>query len=247
VSRSGYYKWLKQKIMTPLPSLEEAVHVAKVYEEGRGVYGYPRVYRGLKMQGINMRNLGLKGAKKRFRPQTTNSNHDGPIAPRIFNGKEQTNKSWVSDITYIKTATDWSYLAVVMNVKTRKILGWSFKEHLKSSLVIEAIKDACEEKTQEEVILHSDRGVQYASSETIEVIKQFGLTRSMSRRGNCYDNAFAESFFSSLKKELLGEVNFNDHYEAKMAIADYINWYNTKRLHSSLGYLSPLMYEEKVA
>jgi transposase InsO family protein len=201
-----------------------------------------------------MRRAGLFGcARKRFRIRTTDSNHDLPIAPRVFQvEREKTlptgpNQVWAGDITYIPTDEGWLFLTIQLDVFTRKVVGYALTDHLRAEAVQEALNQAVQGQDPDEgLISHSDRGCQYASAGYRQMLEELGITASMSRRGNCYDNAYAESFFHTLKVELIHRQKFKTRAEATQAIFEYIEvWYNRRRLHSSLGYLSPADYEAK--
>jgi putative transposase len=266
ISRSGFYAWLKRpKSKRDLDSRELIGRMRKIHDESRGTYGAPRITEALKAQGGRyghnrvaklMRKSGLSGcAKRRFRVKTTDSNHDLPIAPRIFQVEEpatlptKPNEVWVGDITYVPTGEGWLYLSMQLDVFTRKIVGYALTDHLRTEAVLEALQMAVQSQDLDPVgklISHSDRGCQYASESYRQELKALGITASMSRRGNCYDNAYAESFFHSLKVELVHRREFKTRAEATRAIFEYIEvWYNRRRLHSSLGYLSPADYEAK--
>jgi transposase InsO family protein len=196
-----------------------------------------------------MRELQLKARQKRaFKPKTTDSHHPHPIAPNRLAAAPKpkaANRIWVSDITYIFTAQGWLYLAAVMDLYSRKIVGWATASHLKSSLVQEAMVHAVNSRSPKAALLHhSDRGVQYASADFRLLLSSLKALPSMSSTGNCYDNAAMESFWSSLKTESLHQHQFSTRHAARLAIFDYIEtFYNPKRLHSALGYHSPVDFE----
>jgi putative transposase len=202
-----------------------------------------------------MKAAGLAGcAKRQFRPITTNSNHHYPIAPRVFkveNPKtlpKRPNEIWVGDITYVPTDEGWLYLSTQLDVFTRKIVGYALTDHLRAEAVLEALRMGVSAQglNPTGLISHSDRGCQYAAEEYRMELMKLGITASMSRRGNCYDNAYAETFFHTLKVELVHRRRFRTRLEASKAIFEYIEvWYNRRRLHSSLGYMSPADYEAK--
>jgi transposase InsO family protein len=208
-----------------------------------------------------MRHAGIFGcAKRKFRMNTTDSRHSHPIAPRLFRVEQpQThpaapNRVWVGDTTYIETQEGWLYLTIQLDVFTRKVVGYSMTNHLRSEATWEALQMALQRQKKamslEEPVLitHSDRGCQYASDFYRTKLACLGITASMSRRGNCYDNAFAETFFHTLKVELVHRQRYKTHAEARASIEEYIEgWYNSKRLHSGLGYQAPIDYERKVA
>jgi transposase InsO family protein len=196
-----------------------------------------------------MKEAGLVGRqKRRYKIRTTDSNHDQPIAPNRLSDTpviKSPDRVWVTDITYIQTNEGWLYVAGVLDRFSRKIVGWAMDSTLHTNLPLNALKMAINRRQPKPGILHhSDRSVQYASKEYRSVLDQYGLVASMSRKGNCYDNAAMESFWSTLKHELIFRKNFATRDEAKAAIFDYIEgFYNKTRLHSALGYKSPLDYE----
>lgn len=266
VSTSGYYQWLNR-----LPSQRRRRDkvlcdlISKFYFESRGTYGSPRIYRKLKSQGEKcsqkrvariMRENDLSGAsKKRFKVQTTESNHNLSIAERKFKIEEvestvtTPNQVWASDITYIPTNGGWVFLCIYLDLFTRKIVGFSMKDHMRSDLLIEALAMALGRQKDfsiKNIMGHSDRGSQYASEMYRQYLEDNGITASMSRKGNCWDNAYAESFFHTLKVELVYREKFETKAEAMRKIFEYIEvWYNRQRLHSSLGYKTPVEYERE--
>ena len=196
----------------------------------------------------HMRALGLRARqKKAFKPRTTDSHHPHPIAPNRLTGirPQAPNKVWVSDITYVSTRQGWVYLAGVMDLYSRKIVGWATANHLRSSLVKEALNQAVAARSPGCGLLsHSDRGVQYASGDYRQLLEKISSVPSMSAAGCCYDNAAMESFWSTLKTEWLHGKDFRTQQEAELAIFDYIEtFYNPRRLHSALGYQSPVDFE----
>jgi putative transposase len=265
VSRSGFYAWLKRpKSKRDLESAALIVQMRKIHDESRGTYGAPRIAEALKAEGKPcsrkraarlMKVAGLFGcAKRQWRPITTNSNHDLPIAPRVFKVEAPSsqptkpNEVWVGDITYVPTDEGWLYLSTQLDVFTRKIVGYALTDHLRCEAVLEALRMAVNAQglDPDGLISHSDRGCQYAAEEYRWELEKLGITASMSRKGNCYDNAYAESFFHTLKVELIHRRRFRTRAEASKAIFEYIEvWYNRRRLHSSLGYQSPADYEAK--
>jgi len=259
VPRSSYYAWLNR---TAGPRQEQNEHLRKTLAElfvaNRGVYGSPRLTVCLRTKGIacsrnrvarHMRALQLKARQKRsFKPKTTDANHPHPIARNLLASAPKpkaVNRIWVSDITYIATAQGWLYLAAVMDLYSRKIVGWNTSDSLETPLVKEALQQAWADRRPAAGLLHhSDRGVQYASSAFRALLHTCQIRPSMSAAGNCYDNAAMESFWSTLKTEWLHQKNFQTHQEARSAVFDYIEtFYNPKRLHSALGYHSPVDYE----
>lgn len=259
VSRSGYYAWLQRK-----PSKRQRANeqlwplIVQAHKEARGTYGSPRVTNALKQSKHHcgrhrvarlMRLHGLRGVKKRpFHPRTTQSHHSLPIAPNRLKDRgapTQPNEVWVSDITYIPTAEGWLYLAAVMDLCSRKIVGWATANHLKTSLVEQALKRALNSRRAPPGLLHhSDRGCQYASDHYHQLLQSHGLLPSMSAAGHCYDNAAMESFFSTLKTELIHRQQWLTHAEVNLALFDYLEiFYNRQRLHSALNYQSPASFE----
>jgi putative transposase len=260
VSRSGFYNWKKRFPDKSRREYELLRTIEKVHQGSRETYGSPRVWRQVKALGFQvskrkvekiMKENGLRGKKRRRYRATTDSKHSLPISPNVVNrefDRGAPNRVWLSDITYLTTDAGWAYLATVMDAHTRKILGWSIANHMRVDLVTSALKLALgREKTHTGVILHSDRGSQYASEEYRSVIKQHILIQSMSRKGNCWDNAPMESFFDTFKTEHAYHEHYRDHHHARERIFEWIEvFYNRRRMHSSLGYLSPACFEEKI-
>lgn len=265
VSRSGYYDWLKSLESERKKQNEILLQeIREIHGKSRGIYGVPRVKEKLKERGRKcgkarvarlMKQEGLSGvAAKKFRVQTTDSNHDLPIAERIFQTERaaeqvtRPNQFWASDITYVATEEGWLYLAIFLDLFTRKVVGFSMNDHLRTELVLNALDMALGRQklsAEEGLVGHSDRGCQYASEAYRKRLDDLGITASMSRRANCYDNAFAESFFHTLKVELVHRRKFKTRKEAMSAIFEFIEvWYNRERLHSSLGYRTPMEYEQ---
>jgi transposase InsO family protein len=259
VPRSSYYAWRRR---TPSPRAREnqrlRENLSRLFASNRQVYGSPRLTVCLQRQGIpcsrnrvarHMRALHLQARQKRaFRPKTTDSKHPHPIAPnRLAQAAkpQSVNRIWVSDITYISTAQGWLYLAAVMDLYSRKIVGWATADHLKTTLVETALSQAAGARSPQAALLHhSDRGCQYASADYRRLLSSLKALPSMSSAGHCYDNAAMESFWSTLKTESLHQKNFQTHQQARLAIFDYIEtFYNPKRLHSALGYQSPVDFE----
>lgn len=261
VSPSGYYGWLERR-GAPGPRARENATLAKeiqtIHQESRQTYGSPRIVMELRKQGKHhgrnrvarlMNEEGLCGRQKgRYRVQTTDSNHDEPIAPnRLAEAPSPTapNQIWVQDITYIQTREGWLYLAAILDLYSRKIVGWAMSAFIDTDLVLKALAMALLHRDPPANLLcHSDRGVQYAAGDYRAALAQAGLIASMSRKGNCYDNAFIESFWSSLKLDLVYRHNFTNRQEAQRAIFDYIeSFYNRQRSHTALGCLSPVDFE----
>ena len=261
VSRSGYYRWLHAKPSETAQRSEQIADKARqVFDENYGSVGYRKVYKDLQAQGVAccpetvrkaLARQGLQAAAAPcFVPTTTDSDHDLPIAPnqldRDFSALRP-NAKWVSDITYIRTDEGWLYLAVVIDLFSRKVVGWAMADHLRSELVLEAFEMAiAHRRPTDALIFHSDRGSQYAATAFRERLAFLRITQSMSRKGNCWDNAPAESFFGRLKTEWVGRSRYRSREEARRSIYFYIEmFYNSKRRHAALGYLSPNQYEAK--
>lgn len=259
VTRSGYYAWRDRPQSTRQQRRVELVEqIRQAHVDSRGTYGSPRITVELKEQGIDvcqntvakyMRENGVfVKPRRRFVPQTTNSDHPHPIAPNVLDrdfAATAPNQKWACDLTYVFTEEGWLYLSVVIDLFSRKIVGWSMTDHLKGQGVAEALEMAiARRKPGEDLLHHSDRGVQYACDLYRSLLKEHGIAASMSRPGNCYDNAVAESFFGTLKTELVNRMRYRTHEQAKSSIFEWIEcWYNRKRRHSSLGYLSPEAFE----
>jgi len=262
VRRSGYYRWLN-RVPGPRHCSNERLlrSIRQAHQQSRATYGSPRIARFLKQQKIVcsrkrvarlMRLHGIRAKQKRpFRPRTTHSRHSEAIAPNRLKSRPaptRPNQAWVADITYVWTATGWVYLAAVMDLCSRKIVGWSISPSLETSLVKEALEQALVVRRPTPGLLHhSDRGVQYASSVFQALLLNHKILPSMSAKGNCYDNAAMEAFWSTLKSEWLHDQHFQDLPQARLAIFDYIEtFYNPRRLHSALGYQSPVEFEQQL-
>ena len=235
-------------------------HISAVYAEHHGAYGWPRVWRELIRRGIRvgkqrvqrlMQQHGIHArGKRRFRVVTTDSRHDLPIAPNLINRNFTAmapNQAWSGDITYIATEEGWLFLAVVIDLFSRKVVGWSMRPDLHRSLVIDALEMGVFQRRPQRggLVFHSDRGSQYASEGFRGVIERHGIRASMSRRGNCWDNAVTETLFGSLKVERLHGEHFQTIRQAKDAVLGWLLWYNHQRMHSTLNYVSPMEYEHK--
>jgi Transposase and inactivated derivatives len=256
VTRSAYYQWLKKK---PSPRKIRQIlllnRIVEIFEESRQTYGCPRIYDQLRAEGWIcgkntverlMRENEIRPKTKRKFRATTSSKHDLPIALNVLDREfevEEAHEVWVSDITYIPTAQGWLYLCVFIDLYSRMIVGWSMSSNMRSELVVDAFKMGIDRTGSPPIVVHSDRGSQYASENFRMELDQYDCIQSMSRRGNCWDNAVAESFFASLKKELIFHENFISRIHASTAVFEYIEiFYNKRRRHSTLGYLTP---EEK--
>lgn len=266
VSSSGYYAWLKRP-----PSSREKEderlwqEIKKHWDDSRKTYGRRRIVKKLRQEGKVigknrvskiMKKNNIQGiGKKKFKPQTTTSNHGLPVAERIFKTEvaqaqvTQPNQYWGGDITYVATEEGWLYLAIVIDLFTRKVVGHAMKESMPCELVINALDMGLKRQgltLANNLTTHTDRGSQYAATDYIDKLAAHGITPSMSRKGNCYDNAFVESFFRTLKVELINRRKFQTREEATSAIFEFIEvWYNRQRLHSSLDYMTPEEYEAK--
>ena len=265
VSRSGYYAAAGRAPSARARQRESLRQViAALYEASRGTYGSPRIYQELRNGerpcGRNliarlMRESGLRARwRRRARPLTTDSQHGYGVVNNLLGrrfGVKETggiNNAWCADITYIRTAEGWLYLAVLLDLGSRMVVGWAMRESLESSLSIDALRMAlARRKITPGLLHHSDRGVQYAATDYRELLRKHKIVPSMSRRANCYDNAVPESFFATLKGELLDRFKWQTRVAVRTAIFEYIEvWYNRLRRHSALGYLSPVQYEHQV-
>jgi putative transposase len=259
VSTAGYYAWRQR----PTNSQEQrraalVVEIRAIHAEVKGRYGSPRIHAELQARGqdccVNtvaklMHDNGIVAKTARKFRCTTDSNHDLPVAENLLErdfSPAAANETWVTDITYIPTREGWLYLAAVEDLYSRRVVGWSMADHLESRLVVDALELAVQRRLpQEGLLAHSDRGSQYASEHYQRLLDKHGITCSMSRRGDCWDNAPMESFFASLKKELVHDADFATRAEARAALVEYIEvFYNNQRRHSSLGYVSPAEYEQ---
>lgn len=262
VSPSGYYRWRQHRPSTR--QHEDAAIGAKVaasHRASRGTYGAPRILVDLQEAGTRtskrrcarlMREQGLRGRKKhRRRPRTTDSRHAEPVAENLIALRPAPtgpNQSWLTDITYIETAEGWLYLAAILDLWSRRIVGWACGLTLQTSLVLAALHDALKRRRPPKGLLHhSDRGSQYVDADYIKALNAAGIARSMSRAGNCYDNAAMESFWSTLKSDTgLDQSIPASRRHAELAVFDYIEtFYNPTRRHSSLGQISPVAFEKQ--
>lgn len=261
VSKSGYYEWTKRKESERLKRRKKLERwIRRTFFDSRQLYGSPKVWYALKKQGIHvsqktvariMKELGLRSRTVKKYKATTNSKHNLPVAENVLNqsfAAEKPNQVWMADITYIPTDEGWLYLASLEDLCTRKIVGFHMGERMTRELCLRALDQAYRHQRPKGTVLHhSDRGSQYASSDYQTQLRQYGMTGSMSRKGNCYDNACIESFHSVLKKELVYLHKFKTREEAKEKIFEYITcFYNGKRIHSSIGYLTPNQCEHMI-
>jgi transposase InsO family protein len=260
VSRSGYYAWRHRG---PSKRAQEdrrlLPHIRAAYQRGRGEYGSPRVHREL-VEGKDpvqvgrhrvarlMRQDGLVGRKKRRFVKTTQSDHQLAVAPNLLQRNfevDQPNKVWVGDITYVRTWQGWLYLAVLLDLFSRRVVGWATSSRIDTALTLDALQMALSRRdVKPGLIQHTDRGSQYASADYQSALSKAGMVCSMSRKGDCWDNAVAESFFATLEWELLSQRIFPTRERARSALFDYIEvFYNPERRHSYLDYASPIDFE----
>jgi putative transposase len=258
IKRSGYYAWKKRKPSQRMQNNQALIdHIRRIYKKSRKTYGSPRVYAQLKKQGIAcnkkrvaklMQEDGLKVQRKYRKVSTTNSKHKYSVAPNVLNREfqaEKPNQKWVADITYIQTKEGWLYLAGVLDLFSRKIVGWDMSSQIDGTLVENALRMALFQRRPDQGLLHhSDRGSQYASHQIRNILAANQILVSMSGKGNCYDNAVMESFWGTLKNEWVHQQKYQTRSQARTDIFCYIEgFYNTVRLHSTLGYLSPVEFE----
>ncbi len=259
VSESGYYAWRKRSTCR---RKQEDAHltqeIRQVFETHQGRYGSPRILRELRDEGVTcsrkriarlMRQEDLSARRKRRRVLTTKRDRTHPVAPNILNREftaSAPNKKWVTDITYIPTRQGWLYLAVILDLYSRMVVGWSMSGNCDEKLVENALNQALTRRRPPAGLLHhSDRGSQYTSHAYQANLEESGIQSSMSRKGNCWDNATIESFFGTLKDECVGERIYASHDEARLALFTYMEvYYNRVRRHSTLGYVSPFNYEQ---
>ena len=264
VSVSGYHQRVARRRQTAqrrhLSDEALLVHISAVYAENRGAYGWPRIWRELIKRGARvgkqrvqrlMQKHGIQArGKRKFRVTTTDSKHNLPIAPNLLNRNFTPcapNQAWVGDFTYIATEEGWLFLAVVIDLFSRKVVGWSMRPDMNRSLVIDALEMAWFARSpgkQAGLIFHSDRGCQYASEEFRKLLEHCAITPSMSRKANCWDNACSETLFGSLKVERLHGECFATIRQAKDEVIAWLFWYNQSRMHSTLKYVSPMQFEQ---
>ncbi|TGL13816.1 IS3 family transposase [Leptospira bourretii] len=262
IKHKGFYPWLKKsKLIRNQKSVEILSEIRRFHKGDLLSYGSPRVQKELKARGIKvsiptvakiMRENGIKAiTTRKFKPPvTTDSNHEEAISPNLLEQNFEVstpNTVYVSDITYIPYLFGFLYLCKFKDICTKKIVGWAVDTHMKTSLVMRAFENAVEnQKPNEGLIIHSDRGSQYASREFREQLTSKGFIQSMSRKGNCWDNAPAESFFATLKREFTNHKNFHSLEQARTSLFEYIEvFYNRKRLHSKIGYKAPVTFENE--
>lgn len=259
VSVSGYYAWRRRG-----PSQRQqddqrlGAQIAQVFRAGRGVYGSPRVHARLQADGMCcgrkrvarlMQEQGLAARRPRHTPRTTDSQHTQPVAPNVLArdfGATAPNQKWVADITAIPTRSGWLYLAAILDVYARRVVGWAMDRLRDERLAVTALQMALTRRRPSPGLLHhSDRGSQYTSSSYQALLAQHGIAVSMSRKGDCYDNALMESFFGTLKAECVERQSFQTQAEAHACLFEYLEvFYNRQRVHSALGYRSPIAFEQ---
>jgi transposase InsO family protein len=259
VSRSGYHAWAKRPESTRARQDKTlAKEVASIFEENKHRYGSPRVQREMRARGRCvgrkrvarlMRMQGLAARRRARFVRTTDSNHGHPVAPNLLDrnfSPPEPQSTWAGDITYVWTSAGWVYLAVLLDLFSRKVVGWAVKTSIDTELVLSALNQGLYGRRDVQGLLHhTDRGSQYASGDYQGALKARGIACSMSRKGNCWDNAVVESFFATLKKELIYKQSWTNKTELQQALFEYIEvFYNRKRRHSSLGYVSPAEYEK---
>ena len=258
VARTGFYAWLKRpESKRSKRDQQLAVKIKAYHKASRGTYGCPRIYDDLKEEGEPvsrkrvariMRENDVTGQPKPRRKRTTDSNHNLPVAENLLNREFSVaapDRVWGADITYVRTWEGWLYLAVVIDLYSRRVIGWSIADHMRTELVLDALKMAIGLRDPSAgLIHHSDRGSQYASHEYQKTLKAHGMLCSMSRKGDCWDNAVVESFFGSFKDDLIYRFSWPTKARAKKAITEYIVcFFNSRRRHSFLGGVSPMEYE----
>ena len=261
VSRSGFYAWKARPVSArTLEDVKLVVDIKAAHKAGRGAYGSPRVFRALREQGKRvgkkrverlMQSEGIVGKKRRKFCVTTNSQHDDPIAPNVVERHFEAatpNAIWVTDVTYVWTHEGWLYLAAILDLCSRRVVGWATSANNDTPLALDALARATRSRMpQLGLVHHSDRGSVYASGDYRAALKAFGAVASMSRKGDCWDNAVAESFFATIKGEMIDDRDFETRAEANAAIGDYIDaFYNVTRMHSTIGYVSPIEFELKL-
>jgi putative transposase len=260
VSRSGFYAWHRRRPSVRAQRNEQLLtKIRQVHQANRELYGSPRVYRALLIDGESvsrntvaklMRQAKIRAKiRTKFTPRTTDSNHRKPVAKNLLNrdfAADAPDRKWLADITYIPTDQGWLYLSAVLDCFSRKVVGWSMADHMESDLVSGALRMALLQRRPDgrDLLHHSDRGVQYASDDYQHLLSRHGIAASMSGRGDCYDNAMMESFWATLKCELVHQQRYATHDQARQSIFEYVEvFYNRTRLHSALGYVSPESFE----
>ncbi len=258
VSRSGYYRWQRQKGLSK--GNENQVlrqSIQRAFKDSRKSYGSPRIYRQLKSEGFTcgrhriarlMQEDGIVARKRRQYKKPVSAERGKPLASNILNRQFQVNtkdRVWACDVSYFWTQTGWIHVAIVMDLYSRKIIGWSMNNRIDKELTQDALEMAFTNRNPSTVIMHhSDQGQEYTNNDYQSLLKDHNMLVSMSRKANCYDNAVVESFFKTIKAELARKSKFRTQEEAKLAIFEYIEiFYNRQRMHSTLGYMSPMEYE----
>jgi len=257
-SRSGYYRWKKQPQSNRQKDNDTILmEIRESHKNSRRTYGSPRITEDLQAKGTKcsenrvarlMKIHGIVGKATKKYKVTTNSKHTLPVAENLLKQNFEAakpNTVWISDITYVPTLEGWLYLAVILDLFSRQVVGWAMSDRLTSGFVVRALSQAIGRRhPASRCIFHSDRGIQYASTDFRDVLRAYGFIQSMSRKGNCYDNAVAESFFHTLKTEHVYDYRYETRAEARQSIFEYIEmFYNRQRRHSALGYRSPVLFE----
>lgn len=263
ISKNSYYHWLKSKTSVVIETAKDHLkkRIKVIFEDSREIYGSHRIQKKLEREGLKycrsyigllMKELGLKSVLKRKFVVTTDSNHEFSIAKNVLNRdfkSIQIGEKWISDITYIRVNDNWNYLTTIIDLADRKVVSWTLSEDMTAQNTIVKAWYLARNKRQikDGFVFHSDRGVQYASDKMTNLFSfNSKITQSMSRKGNCWDNAVAESFFKTIKHEWIYRFKYTSYNQLYDSIEDYIDWYNTQRLHSSLGYLTPLEMQIKL-
>ena len=261
LTRSGYYAWRqRQESSRVRENRNLCEQIVEIFKASRRTYGSPRIHAVLRSRGFNisrnrvvrlMSKLEIRAREKRRFKVTTDSEHPFPIADNVLNRDFKTaepDKVWVADITYVWTGEGWLYLAVILDLFSRRVVGWSMAEHMRTELILNALDAALGQRqsSPDGLLFHSDRGSQYASADYQISLRDAKIEGSMSRRENCWDNAVAESFFGTLKTEFIHTQIFSNRTEAKTSIAEWIEvFYNRQRIHSTIAFLSPVEFEEQ--
>ena len=259
VTRGGYYAWAKREPSKRAKEDELVLkEIREVYAISRKAYGSPRVHESLKKEGFSwgrnriarlMKMAGIRALRQYYYRRCTLTNHGRMETQNLVNQNfdvRNPNRIWASDITQFRTGAGWLYLAVVMDLFSRRIIGWSMQSTLREVLAMDALEMAVQSRSKTPAIHHSDQGSQYSSRAFMAKLKEHRIQSSMNKKGSCYDNAVVESFFKTLKAELVRTVRFNTKEEAKSKLFEYIEvFYNRRRLHSTLGYKSPVEFEEQ--
>ena len=260
MSRSSYYSWRSRPVSKrPIERSMILKEIIDIHQGSKHRYGSPKIHNQLNARGIKcginrvailMRENNIKAKVVKKFKVTTNSNHNNPIAPNLLNRNftaSRPNEVWVSDITYIHTYEGWLYLCVIIDLFSRKVIGYYYDKQCTQNLVIKALSMAImNRKPSKELIFHSDRGVQYTCKTVREILKSYKIKQSMSRKGDCWDNAVVESFFHLIKTEEINHCHYLTREAARISVFEYIEiFYNQKRIHSTIGYLTPNEFEEK--